>query len=366
MSYLSEKGIWKYQHRLPRVTESNRISLGEGQTPLIKSCRIGKALGLDQLYFKLESSNPTGSYKDRISALGVSLAKENGRSACTGTTSGNAGGSIAAYAARAGLTYNVYVQENIVASKLEPMIVYRANVTKVLGFGFRPEVGNRVFAKVLENAASNNWEMLVTAYAFAPQAMEAVKTIAYEVAEELIEDNGEEKPAIFVPVGGGGLLSGIHRGYVDLTSEGIVRRLPRMIACQSSGCANVAKAWKLGLNKPVDGESTAKISGIQVPNPPDAVQVLQALRDSDGFAEEIADEETWYWQEQMAVQEGIFSEPAGAIALAGAARALKEGRIGRGTPVVCIVSGAGYKDANRVAELVSHAAAIPTVKVDTL
>lgn len=362
MTRSTKQGIWKYADKLPNVSEENQISLGEGRSPLIKSVRIGEELGLTNLYFKLESLNPTGSYKDRISALGVSLAREYGRTACTGTTSGNAGGSIAAYAARAGLAYNVYVQENIVASKLEPMIIHGANIAKVQGFGFSPEIGNRVFAKVLENAGKNNWELLITAYAFAPLAMEAVKTIAYELAEDLVE----EADAVFVPVGGGGLLTAIYRGYSDLLAERAINRLPKLVACQSTGCANVAKAWEAGLNKPVDGESTSRISGIQVPNPPDAIQVLQAIQMSDGFAEAIIDEETWFWQEQMAVKEGIFCEPAGAIAMAGVAQALKEGRISKDSKVICIVSGAGYKDTDRMGTLVSQASPVPTIMADEM
>src|SRR5690554_6248301 len=94
-----KQGIWKYEQQLPQVSAGNQITLGEGQTPLIPSSSIGRKLGLEQLYFKIEGSNPTGSYKDRISAMGVSLAREQGREACIGTTSGNAGASIAAYAA---------------------------------------------------------------------------------------------------------------------------------------------------------------------------------------------------------------------------------------------------------------------------
>lgn len=358
----SKYGIWRYEDRLPALSEENQISLGEGGTPLVKSARIGQEIGLRNLYFKLESLNPTGSYKDRISALGVSLAKERGFTACTGTTSGNAGGSIAAYAARAGISYNVYVQENIVSSKLDPMLVHQANIVKVKGFGFSSEIGNRVFHKVLENAKSNEWELLITAYAFAPLAMEAVKTIAYEMAED---SAATEVDAIFVPVGGGGLLTGIYRGYCDLLTGG-VDRLPGIVACQSSGCANVAKAWKQGLDHPVEGASTAQISGIQVPNPPDGVQVLKAIRDSGGFAESVLDIDTWHWQEQLAVKEGIFCEPAGAIALAGAAQALKEGRISSDASVICIVSGAGYKDGDRMNAMVKRAESIPMIEVEEL
>lgn len=362
MTKTATRGIWKYERQIPEIMERNRITLGEGQTPLIKSTRIGPEVGLTNLYFKLESLNPTGSYKDRISALGVSLAKERGLTACIGTTSGNAGGSIAAYAARAGLNYHVYVQENIVASKLEPMIVHRASIVKVKGFGFNPEVGNRVFAKVLKNAQSRNLELLITAYAYAPEAMEAVKTIAYELTEE----GAEDADVVFMPAGGGGLLTGIYRGYRDLLEDGAIRCLPKLVACQSTGCANIAKAWQLGLDKPVDGASTAMISGIQVPNPPDGVQALQALQHSGGFAEALPDADTWHWQEQLAVKEGIFCEPAGAIALAGAIQAAKEGRIGRNANVVCIVSGAGYKDVDRMGAMVKQLPDIPMIDADEL
>jgi threonine synthase len=357
-----KQGIWKYESQLPKVSEANQITLGEGQVPLIQSIHIGKELGLERLYFKLESLNPTGSYKDRISAMGVSLAKEHNRLACVGTTSGNAGASIAAYAARAGLAYNVFVQENIVESKLDQMIIHQSNIKKVQGFGFSPEIGNRVFAKVLEEANKNDWELLITAYAFAPLAMEAVKTIAYELAEEL----SEGADAVFVPVGGGGLFTGLFKGFSDLLANKIINELPKIVACQSAGCANVAKAWKLGLNEPVAEESTSRISGIQVPNPPDALHVLQGIRESDGFAEAVEDEQIWYWQERLAVAEGIFCEPAGATALAGVVQALKEGRISADSKVVCIVSGAGYKDAERVRKMVSQAPSIPMFTVDEL
>ncbi|MFD0713543.1 pyridoxal-phosphate dependent enzyme [Paenibacillus sp. GCM10027626] len=357
---INTDGIWAYSDHLPAVAEHNRVSLGEGQSPLVKSVRIGQELGLPNLYFKLESLNPTGSYKDRISAMAVSLAKEHGSKGCVGTTSGNAGGSIAAYAARAGVKYHVYVQENIVASKLEPMIVHQADIIRVKDFGFEPEVGNRVFRKVLENAEQHNWELAITAYAFAPLAMEAVKTIAYEVAERLTAD------AVFIPVGGGGLLTGIYKGYADLVQETAMKQLPKLIACQSTGCANVANAWKQGLTEPAAGASTAKISGIQVPNPPDGAQALQALRASGGFAEAVPDEDTWYWQEQLAVKEGIFCEPAGAIALASAVQALKAGRIAADEQIVCLVSGAGYKDADRMSAIVKKAAEVPLKTVDEL
>jgi threonine synthase len=357
----AESGIWKYAERLPAVQAKYRESMGEGQTPLVKSKWLGAELGIAELYFKLESLNPTGSYKDRISALGVSLAKEHGKKACIGTTSGNAGASIAAYAARAGLDYHVYVQENIVASKLEQILLHRANVYKVRGMGFRAEIGSRVFELVQVKSRAENWELLVTAYAYAPQAMEAVKTIAYEVYDELGSVDG-----IFAPVGGGGLLAGVHRGFDDLRRLGCMDRLPKMFACQSSGCANLVKGWEQGLSGAVPGDSTSRISGIQVPNPPDGRLVFHALHESAGSGLQVEDVRTWHWQEQLAWKEGIFCEPAGAIGLAGLAQAARDGKIRPSDRVICIVSGAGYKDAERAQAMAQPFGDLPLLHVDDL
>jgi threonine synthase len=358
---IGNPGIWKYADRLPAVSLSNRVTMGEGQVPLVKSAQIGAELGIPELYFKLESSNPTGSYKDRISALGVSLAKEQGKSACIGTSSGNAGASIAAYAARGGLKYRVYVQENIVTSKLEQILVYGAEAFKVRGMGISGAVGTQLFELVNERARSHNWEMLVTAFAYAPRAMEAVKTIAYELYEEM---GGPD--AVFVPVGGGGLYAGIHRGFQDLMRNGQLAHLPRMIACQSEGCANLVKGWERGLDKPLPGDSTSRISGIQLPSPPDANLVFAGLKESQGTGLSIPDPLTWSWQEQLAVKEGLFCEPASAISMAGLAQAVQNGQIRPHDRVVCIISGAGYKDATRAQMMVESRMKLPLYEVTEL
>jgi threonine synthase len=356
----SHEGIWSYADRLPAVAPEHRVTMGEGHTPLVRSAAIGREIGLRNLYFKLESLNPTGSYKDRIAALALSLAKQAGKTACIGTSSGNAGASMAAYAARAGLTYHVYVQENIIPAKLEQILVHRARAYRVKGMGFDPDIGTRVFEKVREKAASRNWELAVTAYAYAPLAMEGVKTIAWEIGEAI-----GAADAVFVPVGGGGLFVGIHRGFREALADG-GGRLPRMVACQSAGCSNLVRGYELGLGRPAPGPSTSRISGIQVPSPPDAVPAFAALRESGGFGLAIDDERTWYWQEQLACKEGIFCEPAGAIALAGAVHALQEGRIAPSDTVVCIVSGAGFKDLDRQRAMAAAHSDIPLLQVDEL
>ncbi|OUS75069.1 hypothetical protein B1748_19405 [Paenibacillus sp. MY03] len=355
-------GIWHFADSLPAVAPHNRITLGEGHTPLIASSSIGAELGLSQLYFKLESLNPTGSYKDRISAMALSLAKQSGKTACIGTTSGNAGASIAAYAAKAGIPYHVYVQENIIPAKLEQVLVHQAHVYKVKGLGFDPAIGTKVFEQVRDKAIRNNWEAVITAFAYAPLAMEAVQTIAWEIADQLgVPD------AVFVPVGGGGLFSGIYKGFHRICEQNKASKLPRMGACQSAGCSNLVRGWQQGLGQPAAGASTSMISGIQVSNPPDADIAFEALDSSQGVGSIVADEETWKWQRELARREGIYCEPAGAISLAGLVQAVETGRINRTDKIVCIVSGAGYKDLEQQRLMVQEAAAtIPLYDADQL
>ncbi|MEF2245144.1 pyridoxal-phosphate dependent enzyme [Paenibacillus sp. IITD108] len=362
MSSMGSQGIWKYAQYLPSVAEENRITLGEGHTPLIPSVSIGKELGLTNLYFKLESLNPTGSYKDRISALALSLAKQAGKTACIGTTSGNAGASLAAYAARAGLPYYVYVQENIIPAKLEQIVVHQAKVFKVKGMGYSPEIGTKVFEMVREKAERNNWEPAITAFAYAPKAMEAVKTIAWDIQKKL----GFTPDAVFSPVGGGGLFSGIYYGFRDLLLRNSADKLPRMVACQSAGCSNLVRGYNEGLGRPASGSSTSLISGIQVPSPPDASIAFEALRESNGFGEVIEDTLTWKWQEELAAKEGIYAEPAGAIALASVVQAMKAGKLNPHDKIVCIVSGAGYKDVDRQHNMVAPFMDLPLHDLEQL
>lgn len=349
---MKEEGIWKYASYFPAIDQQNRISIGEGNTPLIRSRRIGPELGLNNLYFKLESANPTGSYKDRIAALGVSWALEQGKEACIGTTSGNAGAAIAAYAAKAGLPYHLLVLEHIVEEKLQQALVYGPDIKKIQGFGEYEQVGNQVFEYIINESAKKNWEVLITAFQFNPIAMLGVSTISFELWHQL----GNRAPdAIFVPVGGGGLFTGISLGFEQLSGGGTREdklRSTSIVAVQSEGCANIVKAWREGLAVPVSGDSASQISGLQVPNPPDGKQVLDVLNRGNGWGHTVHDQDVWRWQETLAVQEGIFCEAAAAISLAGVEQSIQEGRLDDPDQmIVCIISGAGWKDGSRMREL---------------
>ncbi|KIL40339.1 hypothetical protein SD70_13915 [Gordoniibacillus kamchatkensis] len=222
-------GIWKYSRLLPPVAAEHRIYLGEGSTPLIPSVRLGKRLGIGALYFKYEGGNPTGSYKDRIAAMCLSWALARGRKACIGTSSGNAGAATAAYAARAGIPYHLFVLEHMAEAKLAQVLVHRAAVRKIRGFGTEPEIGDEVFSRVFKAAAKHGWEVTVTAYRYNPYAMEGVKTMSFEIFEQL---GGEAPTRVFAPAGGGGLYCGLWKGFAELHAFGLSSAVPDMIAVQ--------------------------------------------------------------------------------------------------------------------------------------
>jgi threonine synthase len=327
---------------------------------LVRSRKIAKRLNVGELYFKLEGANPTGSYKDRIAAIGVSWALANHRPACIGTTSGNAGAAYAAYAAVADLPYHLFVLEHMAEAKLAQVLAYGAAVRKVKGFGTYSEVGDRVFAHILNEVRDKNWESTITAFRCNPYAMEGVKTIAFELAEQL----GGPPTAVYSPVGGAGLYVGIWRGFDDLHRLGAIAHKPHMTAVQSAGCSNVVRAYQAGERVPAPGDSTSLISGLQVPNPPDGSVALDIMARGEGSAIAVADEEIWEAQRMLAEEEGIFCEPAAATALAGLIRASREGAQ-RAERVVCIVSGTGFKDGKRLLEMVAHKT-VPLLESDRL
>lgn len=357
----AQPGIWKYRRLLPEVPEQHRLYLGEGQTGLVKSRAIAARLGVDELYFKLEGGNPTGSYKDRIAAVGMSLAAAHSREACIGTTSGNAGAAYAAYAARAGIPYHLYVLEHMAEAKLAQLLVYGADVRKVKRFGTAPEVGDLVFAHVMQAVEERGWESTITAFRYNPYAMEGVKTIAFELAEQL----GEPPAAVYVPAGGAGLYVGIWKGFDELHRFGVLRSKPQLVAVQSEGCANIAAAFAAGKAEPAPGASTSRISGLQVPNPPDGTLALGIMARGDGKALAVSDHAIWEAQRMLAEEEGVFCEPAGAVALAGL---LRETQLTGRSPAercVCIVSGVGFKDGQRLLDMAADKT-VPLLEAERL
>ena len=211
-------GIWRWANYFSNIPANYHVTLGEGQTPLVRSRKIGPDAGLEHLYFKLESSNPTGSYKDRFAAAAVSDMQLHNQTRSVGTSSGNTGSAIAAYCAAAGIGCEVAIVETTPLGKLKQMLAYGARLYKVKGMGGDPEVSQRIMEVLQTKASSPDAKLQVSAFKFSPAGMAGVQTISYELAEQ----SAAAKLAIrhvFVPGGGGGLTLAIARGFVGLAEQ---------------------------------------------------------------------------------------------------------------------------------------------------
>lgn len=341
----TQPGIWRYAAHLPLHDPDQVVSLGEGSTPLVRSDQLAAALDLPNLYFKLEGANPTGSYKDRFATVGMSRLRELGKGAWAATSSGNAGASMSAYGARAGVDGYLFTLEKASLAKIAQILTYGPRVMAVERLGYDPAVEAETWGNIRQVCATNNWMMLVTAHAFSPHAMEGVKTLAYETCEQM----GNEPPdVIYVPVGGGGLLRATWRGFVEWHAAGYIDRLPRIVAVQGCGCDAVVQAWDEDRAMQPIPDCTSTISGLQLTTPPDGDLALAALRESNGWAVSVPDAATYQAQADLASREGIFVEPAAAITLAAVRADRESGRLQGNERVACWLTGIGFKDAEAV------------------
>ena len=356
-------GLWKYGSHLPLHDSRFAVSLGEGNTPLLRSGKLEQEIGVGELYFKIEGSNPTGSYKDRIAAVGLSRLRELGKRAWAATSSGNAGAAMAAYGVRAGIDGYLFTLEKAARAKIAQIMAYGPQIMAVEKLGYDPQTEIDTWANIREVCAANEWMMLVTAHAFSPHAMEGVKTISFEIAEQL---KGNVPDVVYVPVGGGGLCAAIWRGFVEWQAAGLVDRVPRIVAVQPSGCGAIHQAWLRGDDDVVPiSQVTSSISGLQLAAPPDGGLVLQALAASDGWSVLIDDDATYAAQAQLAQREGLFVEPASAISVAGVAADRASGRLRGDERVACILTGVGFKDANALQSMVEHVE-MPLITADEI
>jgi len=355
-------GIWRFAAHLPFTDPEHIVSLGEGDTPLLRSARLGADSGLPQLYFKNEGLNPTGSYKDRIASVGISYLRGLGLSAWATVSSGNAGAALSAFGAQAGADGYVFTLERAPRAKIAQIIAYGPRILSVRGMGYDPKIDAETWENARKICEINNWLMLITARRYSPQSMEGAKTIAYEICQQL---KGDVPDVVYVPVGGGGLISSIWKGFREWRAAGHIDRLPRMVAIQPQGCDPLSQAWREGRAiEPLDDCASA-VSGIILTAPPDGDLVLNDLRESDGWAVSIADEVTYQSQAELAGREGLFVEPAAAITWAAVKADLAAGRLHGDEKVACVLTGIGFKDSKAI-QLMTEDAPVPLVEVDEI
>jgi threonine synthase len=352
--------IWQWQELLPEIAGEHQVTLGEGNTPLLASRRLGPAAGLPGLHLKLELTNPTGSYKDRFAASAISHMRARGESLCVATSSGNTGSALAAYCAAADIRCRVAIVETAPPGKLMQMLSYGAELLRVEQFGLDPDITARTFDALQTAAAAPNAALQISAFKYSPLGMAGVATISFEIAAEC-----ENVTDVFVPAGGGGLTLAVARGFHKLVECGRLDAGPRVHCVQPAGNATIAGPLRAGAARAVAVQCTSSISGLQVPSVIDGDEVIAACRATGGTGYTITDEDVYAMQRRLAREEGVFCEPAGAVAVAGAMAALASGQLKPHAVVVCLVTGSGFKDSASVERMV-HDASCPTVTVTEL
>ncbi|MEX2170935.1 MAG: pyridoxal-phosphate dependent enzyme [Pirellulales bacterium] len=351
--------IWNFRELLPDIPREHQISLGEGNTPLLKSRRIGPSAGLHRLYFKLESSNPTGSYKDRFAAAAVSHMRAAGQTLCVATSSGNTGSALAAYCAAAAIDCRIAIVETAPEAKLLQMLAYGAKLFRVRGFGIDPQITDSTFSTLATLADRPGAALQISAFKYSPRGMAGVQTIAYEIENQL-----ESPQHVFSPAGGGGLTLAVARGFQQIRVAGR-HAAPKIHCVQPAGNDTIAGPMRAGKNRSAAVRCTTTISGLQVPSVIDGNEVIEACRTSGGTGHTVTDDEVFAMQQRLAREEGIFCEPAGAVAAAGALAAAARDEIGSEDAVVCLVTGSGFKDLAS-AERLTDGAACETINCGQL
>ena len=341
----SGSGIDRYRSLMP---VSRPIPfLGEGNTPLIPSRRIGPALGLKHLYFKHEGCNPSGAFKDRGAALVAALALEAGAKGVVTASSGNAGAAIAAYSAAVGLPCLLLLEPGAPPAKLRQALATGAKVLTVQGvFSHGPKASGDMILDL--GSALKYYPGFIWA-PVNPYLLESMKTVSYEVVDQL-----SAFPEVVVsPVGGGDLLTGMWRGYLELKRAGLIPQLPRMVGVQSLNAPPLVQAFRKGLKRiETLPFANSKISGINVAF--SGEHALQAIRSSEGTVVGVSDEEAFEMQRRLALEEGIWVEPAAVVSVTALRSLVEQGWIKPHERVVCLMTGAGFKD-NKLAEAEAQA-----------
>ncbi|MCC6190439.1 MAG: threonine synthase [Anaerolineales bacterium] len=329
------RGMWRWHELLPVRDPACRLALGEGDCPLLTAPRLSTALGLPHLFIKDESFNPTGSFKARGMAAAVSAALELGVRELVVPTAGNAGGALAAYAARAGLPAHVFMPADAPAANVVEARLYGADVQLVAGL--ISDAGRLAAAA----AAEHGWFDVSTFKE--PYRVEGKKIMGYELAEEF----GWSLPDVIIyPTGGGTGLVGMWKAFAELAELGwlVDDRRPRMVSVQAAGCAPIVRAFDLGAERAEFFAGAATLAaGLRVPGPFADRLILRSLRESGGTAVAVGDDEILAAQRELAQAEGIFAAPEGAATLAGLRRLAAEGWVRPGERVVLFNTGAGLK-----------------------
>lgn len=326
--------MWRYFEMLPVIHKKNIVSLGEGMTPILTVERLRSKYELPYLYLKDESNNPTGSFKARGLSAAVSKAKEYGIQKCILPTAGNAGGALAAYCAAAGIKATVVMPRHTPAAFKNECELYNASL--ILVDGLINDCGRKV-QELKQTEAFFDLSTLKE-----PYRLEGKKTLGYEIAEQM---NWQLPDVIIYPTGGGTGLIGMWKAFEEMTELGWIEgTLPKMVAVQAFNCQPIVKTWKgeqpnckLYIGKP------SLANGLAVPNPFAEDMIMQVLKDSNGTALAIKEEDIIQGVKEIAREQGLLLAPEGGALWIALLKLLKTGFIQRTEKILLLNTGSGYK-----------------------
>jgi threonine synthase len=349
--------IWRYWDLLPINDRSSVPALRVGCTPLYNAKRLGKELKLRNLWLKDDGLNPTGSLKDRASAVVVAKAKELGVEVITAASSGNAGAALAGLSASGHVPAVVFVPHTAPEAKVAQLLIYGARVFLVKG------TYDQAFELSLTASKEFGWYSRNTGYN--PYTVEGKKTASFEICEQLAIIKSERPSSgwkvpdrIFVAVGDGNIITAIWKGLRDLLALGWIEKMPKLMGVQAEGAAACYNAWKAGTETitPVDAHTIS--DSICVGLPRDGTRAVRAVRETQGAYLTVTDEEVLEAMRKLARKEGIFAEPAGATGYAGLAKALRGEVVGHDEEIVVVVTGNGLKDIHAAVKAAGKASVI--------
>lgn len=336
---------WRYFELLPIENKSNIVSIGTGMTPLTRADKLGEQLGLKNLYIKNDSVNPTFSFKDRPAGVAISKAKEFGLSAVGCASTGNLASATAAHAAKGGFPCHIFAPSDIEMAKITQALSYGGNYVAVKG---TYDDANRIAAQIGDSRGFGIVNINLRSY-----YVEGSKTFSYEVAEQL---DWQVPDQLIVPVGSGAMLNAICKGFEELQTVSLLDSVSNMhmIAAQAHGCAPIVDAFKSNSNEvtPVENPDTVAKS-LAIGDPGDGRYVLKRLAQYNGFAEESNNKEILDAILLLAKTEGIFTEPAGGVAVAVLQKMIDQGKIDSNEKVVCYITGNGLKATDSIMSVLS-------------
>ena len=354
--------IWRYWELLPIDNRASIPPLRVGWTPLYNAKRLGGSLGLTDVWLKDDGLNPTGSLKDRASTVVVAKAKELGVDVITAASSGNAGAALAGIAASAHMPAVVFAPHTAPEAKVAQLLIYGARVLLIKGSY------DQAFDLSLAASKEFGWYSRNTGYN--PFTAEGKKTASLEICEQLthLQPRSDHKAwnapdRIFAAVGDGNIITGLWKGLRDLKALGWIERMPRLMGVQAEGAAACYNAWRAGTDviTPVDAHTIS--DSISVGLPRDGTRAVRAVRETNGAYVTVSDDEVLAAMRQLAREEGVFAEPAGATGYAGLAKAVRENLVDRDERIVVVVTGNGLKDISSAMKATGKASLIePTIE----